>query len=1096
MTHRLLILAVFLAGTLRSAAQTNAPQSDTWVCTDDLGRVVASSDEGVSRTDMDEEAVIGMFYFLSQGQHGAETKDITRIVAANPETPAFGPWNAPHWGGKPALGYYTSGTPYIVARHMQMLVDAGIDFYFFDVTNAYTYDDQFKVVMKEIDRRTQLGLRSPKLVFTTHAGSANVVTHLYNNYYAKTANDKYWFMWEGKPLILVESGTENSLSEKVRNHFTFRYCWAWETGNKKWAWLANYPQGSGTSGGRLEQMSVSAAQHATSKIGKSYHNGKQPQVDKYGLCKETPQGLYFQEQWTQAHRVHPPVLMITQWNEWIAQRFQITDESQFSQVRPGATPRIGESYFVDVYNQEFSRDIEPSSEPLIRDNYYLQMVSNIRQYRGVHQIPVPTVARSIAIDGSFAQWEDITPDFRDEPGDVYYTSTTAQTSTERLRASNDIVSAKVTKDRDSLYFYVATRYNIRALTDSSEKVRWMTLLINADLDYANGWYGYDYMVSDENRQLKFFRYTDGAWQAVSDVRWRMEGKEMMVALNREQTGMEEDADFDFKWIDNILKSTTDVLDFVAKGEAAPNGRFNYRYKGSRLLSRPFQGYFYIENAYNAWQTRKTMALLDTPSGRLDWNAEESADQRFIWHVVPNADGTYSIQNTASRRYIGPLAQPALNGDGCGSTVQMSDTPAPLHIEMGTNGALLIHHGGTCTAHAKACQPFHANGHNTDKAGTAPAPDGVTAWLDDNLDLSTWRLADASAVSYHNQLQAMLSLYTRDSYPAGGTFGSYRPAYAEAYLQAYDAAREACDAATDIFDPALDEAMQRLRQAIEDVEAKGYIPLTDGYYYITSAATWDDFTTKGFHAATNYINVADLIKGRIESQGGKAICIFQVTYNDDEAHSYTIYSPSMNKYAGKWKSGQVPMVEERNKAPICIEHTGQGTVNMHYAGATDERTFYPATYSKASYTTTGANFRIKGAPWQEGGLYEWCLTPTLPAEENPYVLNDTLCQLDTLLDSHPLRRYEGGGYDALLLANFITARSEAQQADDAQQGHYTAVLRALQSAIDALEGRTGVGSLTPDPSPRRGEKAYDLQGRPATPAMRGIIVRKGKKVWKK
>ena len=208
MTHRLLILAVFLAGTLRSAAQTNAPQSDTWVCTDDLGRVVASSDEGVSRTDMDEEAVIGMFYFLSQGQHGAETKDITRIVAANPETPAFGPWNAPHWGGKPALGYYTSGTPYIVARHMQMLVDAGIDFYFFDVTNAYTYDDQFKVVMKEIDRRTQLGLRSPKLVFTTHAGSANVVTHLYNNYYANTANDKYWFMWEGKPLILVESGTD------------------------------------------------------------------------------------------------------------------------------------------------------------------------------------------------------------------------------------------------------------------------------------------------------------------------------------------------------------------------------------------------------------------------------------------------------------------------------------------------------------------------------------------------------------------------------------------------------------------------------------------------------------------------------------------------------------------------------------------------------------------------------------------------------------------------------------------------------------------------------------------------------------------------
>ena len=1098
MTHRRhLFLLTLLLGTLCANAQDTDPQSDTWVCVDELGRNVASSDEGVSRTDIDEEAIIGMFYYVWHGQHGAETKDNTRLVAANPENPAFGGWNSFHWGGKPALGYYTGGTPYIVARHMQMLVDAGIDFYFFDVTNAFTYDDQVKVVMKEIDRRTSLGLRSPKLVFTTHSSSPQTVTSLYNTFYSKPTYDKYWFMWDGKPLILVESGTESSLTDEVKSRFTFRYSWAWDTGEKKWAWLANYPQDTGTKGGKVEQISVSAAQHPISRIGKSYHNGKEPEFDKYGLCKETPQGLYFQEQWTQAHKVHPPVVMITQWNEWMAQRFKIENSSQFGMVRPGATAKIGETYFVDVYNQEFSRDLEPSSESLIRDHYYLQLVSNVRQYRGVHQIPVPTVSRSIQVDGDFAQWEPIAADYRDEPGDVYYTSTTAQSSVERQRSSNDIVLAKVTKDRDSLYFYVATRENMRQLINSNEKVRWMSLLLNTDLDYSNGWYGYDYMVSNENKEMKLFRYADDAWQALSPVRYRVEGSEMMLALSRAETGTEKDTDLDFKWIDNIEKATTDILYFVAKGEAAPNGRFNYRYKGSRLLTRPFQGYFYIENAYSSWSSKKTMAILDTPSGRLDWDALDPQDSRFVWQVTPNGDGTYALRNVASRQYIGPLAQPQLNGDGCGSAITMSDSPAALRIEMASNGSLLIHHGGACTAHGKAAQSFHVNGHNTDKANAAPAPDGITAWLDDNPDLSTWRLADASAISYQNQLQAMLSLYSRDSYPAGTEFGQYKTAYATAYQQAYDAARQACDSATDIFDPATLAAMEQLRKAIDDVETSGYIPITDGYYYIASAATWDDFTTKAFHASTNYINVADLIKGGIASQAGRAICIFQITYNEDDAHSYTIYSPALKKYAGKWKAGQVPMVAQTSKGAVCIESTGHGTVSMRYVNADDEKFFYPSYYNKVSYTTTGKNYRIKGSPWQPDSLSEWCLIPTLPAEENPYVLNDTLCQLDTLLDSHPLRRYEGGAYDALLLANFVTARNEARQANESQQGHYGAVLQALQAAIDALEGRTAIHLPKADSQPAAASMpAYDLMGRPATPASRGIIIRQGRKTWRK
>ena len=47
MTHRRhLFLLTLLLGTLCANAQDTDPQSDTWVCVDELGRNVASSDEG------------------------------------------------------------------------------------------------------------------------------------------------------------------------------------------------------------------------------------------------------------------------------------------------------------------------------------------------------------------------------------------------------------------------------------------------------------------------------------------------------------------------------------------------------------------------------------------------------------------------------------------------------------------------------------------------------------------------------------------------------------------------------------------------------------------------------------------------------------------------------------------------------------------------------------------------------------------------------------------------------------------------------------------------------------------------------------------
>ena len=567
--------------------------SDTWVCADGLGRNVAYAGKGVTRTAVDTTLHVGMFYYIWHGQHGEEVKDITRLLEKNPTNPEWGGEGQFHWGGKPVLGYYKGNDKYVIARHMQMLMDAGVDFYFFDVTNAFTYDDNVKVVMKEIDRRAKLGLKTPKLAFMTHSSTATTVQHLYDTFYKNSAYDKYWFEWDGKPLILVEeSDYKKNLSEEVQNFFTYRHSWAWDTGENKWPWLANYPQVAGwvydNNHKKVnEQMSVSVAQHPNSKIGKSYHSGRQPAYDEYGLCKETPYGYYFAEQWTRALGVRPKLVMVTQWNEWMAQRFLIKSTGEYSYIRPGATAKIGETYFVDVYNQEFCRDIEPSSEPLIRDNYYLQLVSNVRKYRGARPIPTPTVSKSIRLAGDFSQWDDVTPEFRDEPGDCYYTSSTAQTSQTLRRASNDFVMAKVTKDVDSLYFYVNTNKKIRTLSATTQ-ARWMSLLLNTDCNYKSGWNGYKYMVSNDGLEMKLYKYDseNSAWTEVKPVNFRYDGQEMMLSLAKADLDLADEKDFDFKWIDNIAKSSTEILDFIKDGDVAPNGRFNYRFRGSLLASVP------------------------------------------------------------------------------------------------------------------------------------------------------------------------------------------------------------------------------------------------------------------------------------------------------------------------------------------------------------------------------------------------------------------------------------------------------------------------------------------------------------------------------
>lgn len=576
---------------------------DTWVAVDELGRTVASSEGGVDRAEVDENTSVGMFYYLWHGQHNDSRKDISVLLEENPDNPQWGPEGYMHWGSRPWLGYYNGGDPYVIAKHIQMLVDAGVDWLFFDCTNAQIYSANVQAVIYELINRDKLGMKYPKLAFMVHSSPAATMTQIYNRFYRnKPQYDKFWYKLDGKPLALAPLDEMGSASDAVKDNFTFRNSWAWRQKQynlpKEWSWLEYYPQKPGWANKydpsslmtrkMNEQISVSVAQHATTKVGKSYHSGSQPKIDKYGMCKETPRGLYFQEQWKEAIRVHPPVVMVTQFNEWIAQRFVINSSSQYGDVRPGATAKIGESYFVDVYSPEFSRDLEPSAHPSVRDNYYLQLVSNVRKYRGVRPIPEPTQSFSVALNGDFSQWDEETMEFRDDKEDCVYTSSVVQSAESLKRETNDIVRAKVTKDADFYYFYVETMDPISAFETSD---LWMRLLINSDCDYTKGWHGYDYMVAKDAATGKYSLMKNAkagsySWSTVEEVSFRVEGNRMHVVIPRGliagHTGTEKD--FDFKWVDNVTDNNPDIMAFISEGDVAPNGRFNYRYKGSVLKS--------------------------------------------------------------------------------------------------------------------------------------------------------------------------------------------------------------------------------------------------------------------------------------------------------------------------------------------------------------------------------------------------------------------------------------------------------------------------------------------------------------------------------
>ena len=586
----------------------NSPQShaygDSWVAADGQGRTLPSYEEA---GEYKPGKYVGVFYWLWHPyvrlKEGKQTT-VQELINENPESPAF-ECNDYYWG-EPENGFYHPRDPWSTRRNLQMLANAGVDFIYLDFTNGdhgcESLDDFMKVALE----MHQQEIPVPKVVFFMNENYDEAMNCVLDNFYNNQEYKPLMFIWEGKPLIMAGSEKckeqcERCRNEEVQEMFTWRYTWAFN--ENQWNFLDSVPQDYYVINGKAEQISVNKSMGSplwdAEWQGSSSTSQRTPAYNEHWLTDQTPFGYFFEEQWSRAHEVDPSIVCVTGWNELTAAAWPSTRNSPHPFMRKSwddpnwrcvnketclAKDSAGNHiphgwFFVDEFNMEFNRDLEPMKGGY-NDSYYYQLVSHIRKFKGMSKPEKASPAKTIEIDGNFAEWQDVKPSFKDPKGDCMHRDFKNVNNSERLvnkTGRNDIVFSKVTHDSLNVYFYVETADPITSYKDPL----WMLLLVDSDKNNQTGWEGYDYIVNHEviNSNKSTLKFWNGnSWQKLGEAELGLAGTQMEISISKDLLGLKGLPDFYFKWADNP-SHLDNIENFFVNGETAPDRRFNYHYNG-------------------------------------------------------------------------------------------------------------------------------------------------------------------------------------------------------------------------------------------------------------------------------------------------------------------------------------------------------------------------------------------------------------------------------------------------------------------------------------------------------------------------------------
>ena len=589
---------------------------DTWVAWDGQGRRVGTGgDQGIPGP---RQRKVGIFYWAWHGnvednRNRRGPYDVSKILdsypdaLADPDNPAWGrPNGTTHHWGEPALGYYLDDDEYVLRKHAQMLCDAGVDFIALDISNFGTskvngeHPGYFrKSTQCMLDTHLKIraeGKPTPEVTFICPFFTPDwtCVKAVYEDFYSQDAYLPLWYRLDGKPLMLYNG--EAVADPHLRGFFTFRRNMPdyhlGPTGPDQWPWLEVHPQHpfyASADPHHPEIVSVGVAQNSVIHPeggwrlgalserdehgryiarGRSFHNGRQPQPEE--PLHQSEKGYNFQEQWERALAFDPSCVFITGWNEWIMGRW----DTFIHYTGPSGV-------FVDQFNWEFSRDIEPMRGGH-RDDYYYQLVHNIRRFKGARTLGHATEARAMDVR-DLSVWNGVAHAYLDDEGDTLgrHHPGYGQVGEYAVpHGQNDFSVCKVAHDAADVYFYVRTVEPISPYLCGLGS--WMQLLIRINNRDLKSWEGFHFTV---NRILKtqdrgVLECSRGGWDwtALCEVPLQVAGNEMAIGIPRHALCLADGPiDISFKWIDS-MSPEQDILELYTHGDTAPNGRFAYLYR--------------------------------------------------------------------------------------------------------------------------------------------------------------------------------------------------------------------------------------------------------------------------------------------------------------------------------------------------------------------------------------------------------------------------------------------------------------------------------------------------------------------------------------
>jgi hypothetical protein len=176
------------------------------------------------------------------------------------------------------------------------------------------------------------------------------------------------FVYDGQPLALITQNnrfkTDESKALQLTRTHTVRRMWGLVSGEQQnWSFLSICQQGFLASkaripcrqqramrDGRVEQVSVAAGYQET------YMSNKVTAVPKFG-------GRTFVRQFETVIDALPSIALISSWNDWMSQRFCLNGRNEATHVGSNGDNDHwpdDNKVFVDSYDAEYNRDIEPS----------------------------------------------------------------------------------------------------------------------------------------------------------------------------------------------------------------------------------------------------------------------------------------------------------------------------------------------------------------------------------------------------------------------------------------------------------------------------------------------------------------------------------------------------------------------------------------------------------------------------------------------------------------------------------------------------------------------------------------------------------------